>query len=138
MLVPQITRFLRNCNFSWTRIFANSASVPKNAKNVFVRTRISQSKLLRRDESIRKKGFCAETGQPDNRAVNLPRNHATRQPDNRASAVKTYFSTLRIAASEASGNSSLALVKIRSAETFGSSLYALVTCSYPQSSSGFW
>ena len=64
ILVPQETRFPGRCCFSWTRILAFNASVPKNMKNVFVRTRISRSKLLCRDEKIRKKGFCAESWQP--------------------------------------------------------------------------
>ena len=68
ILVPQETRFPERCCLSWTRFFAFNASVPKNMKNVFAWTRISRSTLLRRDESIRKKGFCAETDQ------------ATRQP----------------------------------------------------------
>ena len=52
ILVPQETRFPGRCCLSWTRFFAFNASVPKNMKNVFVRTRISRSKLLHRDEKI--------------------------------------------------------------------------------------
>lgn len=63
ILVPHQTRFPGGSNFSWTRIFTFNASVPKKMKNKFVRTRISRSKLLYRDEKIRKNSFCAETGQ---------------------------------------------------------------------------
>ena len=64
ILVPQETRFPGRCCFSWTRILAFNASVPKNMKNEFVQARSSRSKPLYRDEKIRKKGFCAETRMP--------------------------------------------------------------------------
>ena len=92
ILVPQETRFPGKYCFSWTRILAFNASVPKNMKNEFVQARISRSKPLYRDEKIRKKGFCAETRQPGrrpttkpgNRAGDQPRNQATGQPGNLA------------------------------------------------------
>ena len=46
---------------SWTRFFANYAPVPKNLKEGILQARTNQSDLYCRDESIRKKGFCAET-----------------------------------------------------------------------------
>ena len=68
-LIPQEARSGWVCptkpkilEYPWTQFFAFGASVPKNMKNVFVRTRIIRSKSLRRDEKTRKKGFCAETG----------------------------------------------------------------------------
>ena len=91
ILVPQETRFPGRCCFSWTRIFAFNASVPKNMKNVFVRTRISRSKLLHRDESIRKKGFCAETGQPTNHETAPPGNRPTAKPGNRPTNLPLIF-----------------------------------------------
>ena len=72
ILVPQETRFPGKYCFSWTRILAFNASVPKNMKNEFVQARISRSKPLYRDEKIRKKGFCAETRQPGNLAGDQP------------------------------------------------------------------
>ena len=117
-------------------------------KNKFVRTRISRSKLLYRDEKIRKNSFCAETGQLNHEPMQ-PNRQPTTKPARMAAKTTSppcrsqkrhppHFNTLRSAPSAPFGNNSLALAKMRSAETIGSSLYALVTCSYPHSSSGFW
>ena len=84
ILVPQEARSGLVCytkpkilEYPWTHFFAFGASVPKNMKKEFHRTSFNQSEPFSRDESMRKKGFCTETGQP---AV-----HETRKPCNRPS-----------------------------------------------------
>ena len=83
ILVPQEARSGLVCytkpkilEYPWTHFFAFGASVPKNMKKEFHRTSFNQSEPLSRDESIRKKGFCAETGQSGRRVTMKPGNHA--------------------------------------------------------------
>ena len=80
ILVPQEARSGLVCytkpkilEYPWTHFFAFGASVPKNMKREFHRTSFNQSEPLSRDESIRKKGFCAETAPPASAQSPAPR-----------------------------------------------------------------
>ena len=55
----------------WTRLPSFNASVPKIVKKGLRQAGTNQSELSRRDESIRKTGFCTETdSHSDARQVN--------------------------------------------------------------------
>ena len=80
ILVPQEARSGLVCytkpkilEYPWTHFFAFGASVPKNMKKEFHRTSFNQSEPLSRDESIRKKGFCAEPPPPASAQSPAPR-----------------------------------------------------------------